>query len=243
MLREKNNILKLLILALMLVVSLTVLAGCGKEKDNNKQNAENNGNTSNTANNASENGNQQVNNENNADNNQSTSKTISRGKWDDKVYTSEFANLKFTLPDGWTRSTDEEIAKTMQLGEEVLKNEELYISEISKLNVIYDMMAKNTSTNGSVAVMMEKSVGNAKEYAEALKAQLGQVTQMNYTIGDFTETKIGGNTYTVVPAKASVSGANVLQNYYLRDEGEYVVAILITETSQENLDKVINSFK
>lgn len=219
----KNNILKLLVIGLMLVMSLTILTGCGKKEENNNQNE----NASNTT----------------SDNNQTTKKELSRGKWEDKVYTSEFADLKFTLPDGWTRSTDEEIAKTMQLGEDVLKDENLYVSEISKLNVVYDMMAKNTSTNGSVAVMMEKSVGNAKQYADALKTQLGQVTQMNYTIGDITETKIGDNTYTVVPAKASVSGATVFQSYYLRDEGDYVVAVLVTETSQDNLDKVVKCFE
>ncbi len=219
----KNNILKLLVIGLMLAMSLTILTGCGKKEENNNQNE----NTSNTA----------------SDNNQTTKKELSRGKWEDKVYTNEFADLKFTLPDGWTRSTDEEIAETMQLGEEVLKNENLYISEISKLNVVYDMMAKNASTGGNVIVMMEKNAGTAKDYADSLKTQLEKVTQMNYTIGDITEAKIGDNAYTVVAAKASVSGATVFQSYYLRDEGDYVVAVLVTETSQDNLDKIVKCFE
>lgn len=236
----KNNILKLLVIGLMLVMSLTILTGCGKKEENNNQNE----NTSNTTSDNDQNANNTENTSNTtSDGNQATKKEISRGKWEDKVYTSEFADLKFTLPDGWTRSTDEEIAKTMQLEEEVLKDEDLYVSEISKLNVVYDMMAKNTSTNGAVVVMMEKTAGTAKDYANTLKTQLGQVTQVEYTIGDITETKIGDNTYTVVATKASASGATVFQNYYLRDESDYVVAVLVTETSQDNLDKVVKCFE
>ena len=253
----KNNILKLLVIGLMLAMSLTVLAGCGKKEENNNQNEntsnttsdnnQNANNTENTSNTTSDNNPNANNTEDSSnttsDNNQTTKKELSRGKWKDKVYTSEFADLKFTLPDGWTRSTDEEIAQTMQLGEDVLKNENLYVSEISKLNVVYDMMAKNSSTGGNVTVMMEKNAGTAKDYANALKTQLGQLTQVKYTIGDVKETKIGNNTYTVLTTEASASGATVFQNYYLRDEGDYVVAVLVTETSKDNLDKVVKCFE
>lgn len=215
MLKRKSNLLKVLAVAMMLVLSLTVLAGCGKKEEN--------GNGDNTATQAK--------------------KEISKGKWEGNVYTSEFADLKFTLPEGWNRSTDEEIAEVMNLGKEVLEDEGLYSSKITELTTVYDMMAKNPTTNGSIAIMMEKT--NVKEtlYANSLKKQLESVTQMKYNIGEITETTISGNKYTVVPATINVSGQKIFQNYYIRSVGDYMVAVLVTETSEANVNNLMNCFE
>lgn len=215
MLKRKSNLLKVLAVAMMLVLSLTVLAGCGKKEEN--------GNGENTT--------------------TQDKKEISKGKWDDNVYTSEFADLKFTLPEGWNRSTDEEIAEVMNLGKEVLEDEGLYSSKITQLTTVYDMMAKNPTTNGSIAIMMEKTSAKETLYANSLKTQLESVTQMKYNIGEITETTISGNKYTVVPATINVSGQQIFQNYYIRSVGDYMVAILVTETSEANVNNLMNCFE
>ncbi len=220
MLKKKSNLLKVVAIAMMLVLSLTVLAGCGKKEENNSDNKSSNENTT-----------------------TQEKKEISKGKWDDNVYTSEFADLKFTLPEGWKRSTDEEIADVMNLGKEVLEDEGLYSSKISQLTTVYDMMAKNPSTNGSIAIMMEKTSAKETLYANSLKSQLEKVTQMKYNVGDFTETTISGNKYTVVPATIDVSGQQIFQNYYIRSVGDYMVAILVTETSEANVNNLMNCFE
>lgn len=217
MLKTKKNILKVLAVMMMLLLSLTVLAGCGKEEST-------------------------TNNEENTENKEET-KTISQGKWEGNTFTSEFSGLKFNLPEGWTRSTDEEIAEVMQLGKEVLEDEGLYSSKLSELNMVYDMMAKNDATNGSVAVLMEKQSASEDEYMEALKTQLGSVTQINYNIADITDTVISGDTYKTLQATAEVSGTTIYQNYYIRREGDYMVEILATETSEEAINTIMNSFE
>lgn len=218
MLKRKSNLLKLLAVAMMLVLSLTILAGCGKKEEN----GDNKSSESTT---------------------KQEKKEISKGKWEDNVYTSEFADLKFKLPEGWTRSTDEEIAEVMNLGKEVLEDEGLYSSKVAQLTTVYDMMAKNKTTNGSIAIMMEKTSAKETLYANSLKTQLEKVTQMKYNIGEFTEKTISGNKYTVVPATINVSGQQIFQNYYIRSVGDYMVAILVTETSEANLNNLMNCFE
>ena len=47
---------------------------------------------------------------------------ISMGNWNNNVYTNDFLGLKFNLPEGWTYSSDEEIAEMMNLGIEEARN-------------------------------------------------------------------------------------------------------------------------
>lgn len=216
--KRKSYLLKALAVAMMLVLSLTILAGCGKKEEN----GDNKSSESTT---------------------KQEKKEISKGKWEDNVYTSEFAGLKFKLPEGWNRSTDEEIAEVMNLGKEVLEDEGLYSSKITQLTTVYDMMAKNPTTNGSIAIMMEKTSAKETLYANSLKKQLEAVTQMKYNIGEFSEKTICGNKYTVVPATINVSGQQIFQNYYIRSVGDYMVAILVTETSEANVNNLMNCFE
>lgn len=212
---KKNTILKIVAIVMMLVLSLTVLTGCGNKEENTST------------------GEQQ----------QETKKEISRGTWEGDVYTSEFAELKFTLPEGWTRSTDEEIAATMQLGADVLADEGKYQSEISKLKNVYDMMAKSADQTSNIQVMMEKTAYDADTYAASLKKGLEEVQQLDYTVGDATETTIGGNTYKAVTATVEMSGVSMEQSYYIRTEGDYMVAIIVTSAGDMTVSEIMSNFE
>ena len=211
---KKNTIFKIVAIIMMLVLSLTVLAGCGKTEEN-------------TA----------------AGEQQETKKELSRGTWDGDVYTSEFAGLKFTLPEGWTRSTDEEIAEVMQLGEEVLADEGKYNSELAKLTTVYDMMAKSADQTANIQVMMEKTTYDVDAYAATLKKGLEEVQSIPYEVGEPTETTICGNTYKAVTATVEMSGVKMEQSYYIRVEGDYMVAIIVTSAGDMTVSEIMSNFE
>lgn len=219
---KKNTILKVLAILVMLVLSLAVLTGCGKKEENtNTENTTNAGTTE----------------------PEQTKKEISRGKWEDNVYTSDFAELKFTLPEGWTRSTDEEIAAMMQLGAAMLEDEGKYNAEIAKLTSVYDMLAKSADQTSNIQVMMEKVPLSADEYAETLKKNLASLEQLSYNIGETTETTIGGNTYKAVNATVEISGMKMEQSYYVRREGDYIVGIIVTASGDVTANDIMSNFQ
>ena len=215
---KKNTILKVLAILVMIVLSLAVLTGCGKKEENTNSNVDNTANVGTTE----------------------TKKEIARGKWEDNVYTSEFAELKFTLPEGWTRSTDEEIAAMMQLGATMLEDEGKYNAEIAKLTSVYDMLAKSADQTSNIQVMMEKVALSADEYAETLKTSL---EQLSYNIGETTEKTIGGNTYKAVTATVDISGMKMEQSYYVRKEGDYIVGIIVTASGDVTTDSIMSNFQ
>lgn len=224
---KKNTILKVLAILVMIVLSLAVLTGCGKKDENTNTENTNVENTTNSGTTQPE----------------QTKKEISRGKWEDNVYTSEFAELKFTLPEGWTRSTDEEIAAMMQLGAAMLEDEGKYNAEIAKLTSVYDMLAKSADQTSNIQVMMEKVPLSADEYAETLKKNLASLEQLSYNIGETTETTIGGNTYKAVNAKVEVSGMKMEQSYYVRKEGDYIVGIIVTASGDVTANSIMSNFQ
>lgn len=209
---KKNTVLKIVAIMMMLVLSLTVLAGCGKTGENTVEQQE-------------------------------TKKELSRGKWEGDVYTSEFAELKFTLPDGWTRSTDEEIAATMQLGEEILADEEKYNSELEKLTTVYDMMVKSADKTANMQVLMEKTTYDVDAYVTSLKEGLEEVQSIPYEVGETTETTISGNTYKAITATVEMSGVKMEQSYYIRVEGDYMVVIIVTTAGDITVSEIISNFE
>ena len=194
---------KILLIVVSLVLVLITLAGCGNNTTNNTEN-----NTE----------------------NQTAKEAIARGVIDENnVYTSEFAGIKFTLPEGWVYSTDEQIANMMNVGVELLNENKDNLSKILEQTALYDMVANDQTNGTSVMVMFEKSLLNVNEefYLNNVKKELESVTELDYQITDeITTETVGGKEYKVLTA--TVPAYNMVQKYYVVKKGDYFVDILVT---------------
>lgn len=194
---------KILLIVVSLVLVLITLAGCGNNTTNNTEN-----NTE----------------------NQTAKEAIARGVIDENnVYTSEFAGIKFTLPEGWVYSTDEQIANMMNVGVELLNENKDNLSKILEQTALYDMVANDQTNGTSVMVMFEKSLLNVNEefYLNNVKKGLESVTELDYQITDeITTETVGGKEYKVLTA--TVPAYNMVQKYYVVKKGDYFVDILVT---------------
>ncbi len=61
-------------------------------------------------------------------------KEFSLGSWDGKVYKNDFLGLQYNEPETWSHSSDEEIAKMMNVGKEMLNDDQKATFEASKPN-------------------------------------------------------------------------------------------------------------
>lgn len=179
------------------------------------------------------------------------SESFTRGVWKDNVYESTFTKLSFTLPDGWSASTDAEIAEQMDISIDPDENASEFMKEILKKQNIIDMMCMNATTKSSIILMFENLAvsGNKKmtveEYANVLKDQLAtqSANGFSYNIDDvLSEKTIRNNTYNVL--SATIGDTNASQHYLMRKEGNYIVAAIITlATPDETLDDILKNFK
>ena len=76
-----------------------------------------------------------------AENAEDIHETFQRGTVEDNVYTSEFAKIKFTAPDDWTFSSDEELLAAMDIGSDAAGNDDEVMNKLLSKVMIFDAQA------------------------------------------------------------------------------------------------------
>ena len=177
------------------------------------------------------------------DNESKEEEKVDLGKWNENVYTNEYLGMKITLPEGWTAATDEQIAKLMNIGEEVLKDEGKYMSEVAKQTSRYYASATEDATGSGIIVMSEKTPGaTLDDYVKALKTQLTSMTQMSYKVTHEGEAKLSGTTWSTLTLTETTYG--VAQIYYVCEkDGSFVGIILTSSNGEEKLDTIAKFFE
>lgn len=220
-------------ISIILIIASTVilLTGCGKEKEETPKTTPN----------------EEVNVENNVEEQKDNStEEFSMGKWNNGVYENKFLGLKFKLPDGWTYSSDEEIAKTMNVGKELLNDDQKAAAEIANLTSVYYIMANNPNTGDNISIMTEKPLMEAttEYYLSQLKSQLSSVESIKYEFGEVTKEKVANMEFDVLTATAKMNGIKLTQKYYIHKMDKYFLDIIVTDISgKEDIKNITTYFE
>ena len=218
--------IKSLLIIFLIASMLFVLTGCGNEEEKTTTD-----NTTNTA------------NEQPA---QEQKVEFSMGEWNNNVYTNDFLGLKFNLPQGWTYSSDDQIAEMMNLGNEFLNDDQKIAAEVAKLTSAYYMVANDPNTGNSVTILSEKPAMDftTEYYLNQLKTQLSSVESLNYEIGEISKEKVAGREYDTLVVTTTMSGINLTQKYYVYKMDKYFVGIIVTSvTGEDGIKDMMKSFE
>ncbi len=157
-------------------------------------------------------------------------KELTRGVIEGNVYTNESLELKFTAPEGWKFTTDDEYEKIMGFGVyDGLKT--------------YDMFAYNTSSGVSVTVIYEYLAANEtisiEGYIDLIKKSL-KATYDDPKFSDHAKVGIGSNTFNVIAMDCSDIG--MTQYYYVHKAGSYMLCIMVTTHLGSGADSIMANF-
>lgn len=205
-------------LALMLFASL--FSGCGAD-----------GNDATSTDGADDNGSQAADSEN-ADNAEDNELVL--GEINGDTYTNSFAELSFTLPDGWAFATETELEEMMGSGSEVIYGDDQQAAmEYAMGATVYDMMAQKTEDGANIIVMLENTAMyeggvdiTEDEYLAALKQSIASA-QTAYSFAD-TTTKVTMNGFEYTCLESEIVGYSAYQSYYVRRIGKYMLCICFT---------------
>ena len=113
------------------------------------------------------------------------------------------------------------MAEIMQLGSDLLNDNQKYLAELAKLNLVYYMLTNNPATGDNIVVMTEKSPLDytIEYYLDSVKNQLQNIGNINYEVGEISKETIAGYEYSVLVA--NIVGVNMTQKYYARKMGKY----------------------
>lgn len=219
-----KKILKSMLAIVLTASMLFVLSGCGNKEE------------------------EKTTNDNEKTNVEQENKTVefSMGSWSDNVYSNDFLGLKFKLPNGWKYSSDEEIAEMMNLGEELLNDEQKAAAEVSKLNSAYYMVANDPNTGDNISIISEKPAMEVTTefYINQLKTQLQNVNTINYEIGETSKETVAGKECDTLTVDASMSGVKMTQRYYIYKVDKYVICIISTSTSgEQKINDIMKNFE
>ena len=171
---------------------------------------------------------------------------FSMGEWNGNAYTNEFLGLKFNLPQGWTALSDEEIAEMMNIGTELLNDDQKALAQMAELTGVYYMVAKNPNTGNNVTIYSEKQLTevSAESYIDALKTQLSAVQSINYEVTESSKEKVSGIECNTLTLNASMSGVEMIQKYYIYKIDKYMIGIIATSTNGETgISEIVNCFE
>lgn len=219
-----KKVLKSMLAIVLTASMLFALSGCGNKEE------------------------EKTTNDNEKTNVEQENKTVefSMGSWSDNVYSNDFLGLKFKLPNGWKYSSDEEIAEMMNLGAELLNDEQKAAAEVSKLNSAYYMVANDPNTGDNISIISEKPAMEVTTefYINQLKTQLQNVNTINYEIGETSKETVAGKECDTLTVDASMSGVKMTQRYYIYKVDKYVICIISTSTSgEQKINDIMKNFE
>lgn len=166
-----------------------------------------------------------------------------RGNVTETSFESEWIGFRYELPEGFTMASQEEMDAVLQLGSEMIYEDNAdMVVDYSKMVMVYEMMAMD-SVNDSVTVFVERTSLKPEEYAEALEAQMKQVDGVEMKLVDKEEdAKIGGVSFYKYSYELSYSGVPVYQDYYMAERNGRMIEVLISYSDESVKDVMMSGF-
>lgn len=173
------------------------------------------------------------------------------GSWNDNTFENQWLNLKVDLPEGWAKSSDEEMAELMGVGVEVVAEAEGKdvdaAKAIAELQISYGyVIGKETGANSQLVYENMAISGNEdltiEEYAEALISgfENTEVRGVDYELLENNVIQYDGE--NVVETKFSLSDI-AYQDFYLMKCDNYIVYFVNTymEEDKPEIDAYMSS--
>lgn len=166
-----------------------------------------------------------------------------RGNVTDTSFESEWIGFRYDLPEDFTMASQEEMDAVLQIGSEMIYEENAdMIADYSKMVMVYEMMAMD-SLNDTVTVCVERTSLNPEEYAEALEAQIALVDGVEIKlIDEEKDAQIGGVEFYKYSYELNYSGVTIYQDYYMAERNGRMIEILLAYADESVRDVMLDGF-
>lgn len=159
---------------------------------------------------------------------------LTRGTVEGNVYTSEFAGIKFTAPEGWTFAKDDYILSMMNISLDTLGDDLAVNKALLDQAVIYDALCMDQKTGANIIFEYEnlaKEVPDPDKYTmddiiASFDKQLAAITAIKYEKIKADKVTIAGQEYEKLVYHADYNSISMDQVFYIRREGDLVFCII-----------------
>ena len=156
---------------------------------------------------------------------------------------SQFIGLQFKPASGMTMATDAEMDEVMDLGSEVMKDNGYgeMIVDYAMLNVVYEMIAKDSSGN-SVLVNVEKMTLSSMTEKDYVSIVTTQLSGTGYTFNDPYEVSLWGKDFLAVDGTVTMNNVTMTQSYLLLKIQDRMCCVIFTDVTGDSLESFLSCF-
>lgn len=165
----------------------------------------------------------------------------------DTEYTNSILGFKFDCGYDYTMTSDEDLDKMMNAGIDIAYEDSedgKRIKNYSEITTVYEMMAMDDITNGSVLIMAEKVQNQditEDQYISALKTQL-EKTELKYEYKDVSDTELCGVVYKNLSYDVIDGNDSYNQTMLIKKVGDRMVVIGFTYIEKSDFNDMIDDF-
>ena len=155
----------------------------------------------------------------------------SPGYWRDSIFYDAFVDLRFTLPQGWEATSQEDLDAMSAGADKALDIQRGGTGEDPASVYHYELSAKDTETGNGILILVQSYSGNANDYIDGLKSG-AELEGATYSVGSTSTVQLPGHAYLMVPL--TMEGQDTpYQRQYLRKQGDYLINIMFFSTTED----------
>ena len=156
----------------------------------------------------------------------------SPGYWRDSIFYDTFVDLRFTLPQGWEATSQEDLDAMSAEADKALDIQRGGTGENPNSVYHYELSAKDTETGNGILILVQSYSGNANDYIDGLKSG-AELEGATYSVGSTSTVQLPGHAYLMVPL--TMEGQDTpYQRQYLRKQGDYLINIMFFSTTEDD---------
>ena len=152
--------------------------------------------------------------------------------WRDSIFYDAFVDLRFTLPQGWEATSQENLDAMSAEADKALDIQRGGTGEDPASVYHYELSAKDTETGNGILILVQSYSGNANDYIDGLKSG-AELEGATYSVGSTSTVQLPGHAYLMVPL--TMEGQDTpYQRQYLRKQGDYLINIMLFSTTEDD---------
>ena len=172
-----------------------------------------------------------------------------KGILTDTSFESKFLNLRFTIPENFTMSTEAELIQMVEMGAEVLSDDLKEKYDYLKADTVYEMAAASKTGAPSIMVGVEKLTLKSATVQHYINILTESVPNSNkvvaYEVREAEKVRqIAGQEYKRLSFSGIANGIPFIQDYYINkidDRMVFFIVVYLEDTTQE-VEEILSSF-
>ena len=163
------------------------------------------------------------------------------------AYVNPELGIRCVVPDSYVMATEEEIEQIMAAGMDMIFKEDetgKQILDVSKITLLYEMMAVNNTNGSSITVIAEKPILSNMTLKQYIDANVSQISSLPMEISEPESGKeeFCGKELNYLTYSMNYQGVDVTQKMFFMESGDRFVIVQLSALDTDTINTMKGFF-